>query len=201
MVKRKSQEKQIIYFDTCVLLDCISLSRGCTYVNSNKKFDISTINSEKAEILVSNINIIELSEKLRDAKASEIALAEGYSYFELNKTEIEKIDLDIKELKKIADEIQEKILDLPAVASIGSEGFRNEDMGNLTGFCLNYSIFMIDAIHFMLADRGNCDVFVTSDKALHNALKKFLSIKNISNSIKLETAKSFIQNHLQNLKN
>lgn len=196
MVKQDPKEKKVIYLDSCVILDHISLARGHTSVNGNKKFDIGTIDPEKAEVIISNINIIEVSEKLRDSKASEIALSEGYSYFELNKQRIDKIVLNDKQIKKIDDEIQAVVLNLPAVAAIDPKGFSAEEIGALTEFCLNHSMFMIDAMHFMIADREGCDFFVTSDNGLYNAIRNFVKKEDATDSINIETAKSFKNNKL-----
>jgi hypothetical protein len=199
MVKQITKEKQIIYFDTSVLLDYLLLKRGFTQVNSQKKFDISALDPDKTEVLISNINIIELSEKLRDAKATEIALGEGCSYFELTKQNIDKIELTADILTEIKEEIQTNLLDLPVVAGTEPKGFSGKEIGELTEFCANHSVFMIDAMHFMIADREGCSLFVTSDIPLHNSLKAFISKVKVEDSIKIITGKCFKNNHLSEL--
>ncbi len=55
--------KDLIYFDTCILLDSISYRQGFTKFNSKRKFDIGQINPSKAEIFISDILLIEIAEK------------------------------------------------------------------------------------------------------------------------------------------
>jgi predicted nucleic acid-binding protein len=164
--------KDLIYLDTGILLDCILFQQGFTQVNSKKKFDIRDINSDKAEFLISNISLIELTEKLKDSKASLLAINDGYSYFDLCKHRIDDIELSKEQLEEIDEVIKNFLIDIPSIVSINSRGFNATEINNLVEMCNQYSIFLIDALHFLIADRENCNIFITNDNKLKKGLRK-----------------------------
>ena len=123
--------KDLIYPDTGVLLDCILFQQGFTQVNNERKFDIKEINSNKAEFLISNISLIELTEKLKDSKASLLAINDGYSYFDLCKHRIDEINLSEESLDQIDKSIKENLINISCVVSIASKGFNATEIADL----------------------------------------------------------------------
>lgn len=192
--------KDLIYPDTCVLLDCILFQQGFIKVNSEKKFDIREINSNKAEFLISSISLIELTEKLKDSKASLLAINSGYSYFDLSKHRIDDIDLSEEELNQIDESIKENLINVPCVVSIASKGFSATEITNLVEMCNQYSIFLIDALHFLTADREGCNIFITNDEKLRKKLRKLVLDLGSERDMKIINSKEFKNSIINTLK-
>jgi rRNA-processing protein FCF1 len=192
--------KDLIYPDTGVLLDSILFQQGFVKVNSKKKFDIREINSNKAEILISNISLIELTEKLKDSKASLLAINNGYSYFDLCKHRIDDIKLSEEELNQIDESIKENLINIPCVVSITSKGFSATEIANLVEMCNQYSIFLIDALHFLIADREGCNIFITNDKKLRKKLRELILDLGSERDMKIINSKEFKNDIINTLK-
>ncbi|HAM96295.1 MAG: hypothetical protein UR96_C0010G0012 [candidate division WS6 bacterium GW2011_GWC1_36_11] len=167
-------KQEFVYLDSCVILDCISFKQGFTKVCRNRKFDIGEIDSQKAEIMLSEINIIEVTEHLKDAEATRIAIQEGYSYFDLNKQRLEEIELSEDNIKNVDELLRNELFNLPAVVSIKSKGLSKNDITTLLNICNKYSIFFVDAMHFLIADKEGCNYFITSDEKLRKGLNKLI---------------------------
>lgn len=185
------KKKCLIYFDSCVLIDSISYKQGYKRVNIKRKFDIGNINPAIAEIFLSEINIVELTEHLKDSAIGKIAIKEGYSYFDLNKGRLDEIQLSKEQLLEINEIVKKQVVELPSVVIEKTKGFSTKDIKFIMKMCLNYSIFFIDAIHFLIADKAGCDYFVTSDIKFFNNLKRFLKDINSSGMIRILTGSSF----------
>lgn len=182
--KTPKAEKLLIYLDTCILLDYITLKQGYLRCNKNRKFDISNIDPDKAEILISNINILELTEKLRDSKISQIAIEEGYSYFDLNKKRLETITLTEGDLEDIDTLIEANLFHQTQISSIIKQDFSSRDIDRIINICNKYSLFVIDIMHFLIADREGCNIFITSDNKLLEGLKNFY--KDSSSNVEIQ---------------
>ena len=92
----------------------------------------------------------------------------------MRKDRLEKIKLSKKQLKEIADVFRGELLDLPCVVSRQLEGFSTTEIKNLVRICNKYSVFLVDAMHFLVAYKSGCDFFVAADKDLR---KKLLKVK------------------------
>jgi len=165
-------EKTSVYFDSCVLIDSIIFRKGYVKVNSKRKFDIGKISFEKAEVILSELNVIEVTESLKDAMVSQIAIGEGYSYFDLRKDRLEKIKLSKKQLEEIDSIFQKELVSLRPVRIVESQGFSGNEVKNLVKICNKHSIFLVDAMHFLVAYKSGCSFFVTADKDLRKKLLK-----------------------------
>jgi predicted nucleic acid-binding protein len=192
--------KNLIYLDSGILLDCILLQQGYTKVNTEKRFNIKEIDSNKSEFLISNISLIELTEHLKDSKASLCAINNGYSYFDLCKHRIDDIELSQEQLDEIDQIIKDHLIDVPSVVSISPKGFSAKEINNLVEICNQYSIFLIDALHFLIADRENCNIFVTNDQKLKKGLKKLISDLASEHEMRVVASKEFKNNILNTLK-
>lgn len=136
------REKELIYLDSCVLLDHISLKQGFKKVNTNRKFDISQIDESKAEIFLSYVNIIEVTEHLKDNIACKKAIEEGYSYFDLRKDVLEQIDIKQEDLEGIDRIIKTFLSDLPNIITSKEEGINASETKKLISICNTYSMFL-----------------------------------------------------------
>ncbi len=192
--------KDLIYPNTEVLLDCILFQQGFVEVNRERKFDIREINSNKAEFLISNISLIELTEKLKDSQASLLAINSGYSYFDLCKHRIDDIDLSEEELNQIDKSIKETLINVPCVVSITSKGFSATEITNLVEMCNQYSIFLIDALHFLIADREGCNIFITNDEKLREKLRELILDLGSEHDMRIINSKEFKNDIINTLK-
>jgi len=195
-----ARKKELIYLDSCVLLDYISFKEGFAEVNINRKFDISQIDESKVEIFLSYINIIEITEHLKDNIACKKAIEEGYSYFDLKKNILEGIEIGEKDLKDIDNKIKKYLLDLPNIITSKEEGINAEETKKLISICNTYSIFFIDALHFLIADKQGCNIFVTSDNALIKGIKGLIKDSNSTKSIEVKSSIEFKNSIFPNLK-
>jgi len=186
MVKQK-----FIYLDSCVILDSISLRQGFKKVCSNRKFDVGTIDPKKAEVLLSELNIIEITEHLKDAEASKIAIQEGYSYFDLNKQRLEQIELTEDNIRNVDNLLRNELFNLPSVVSMKSQGLTKNDITTLLTICNKYSIFFIDAMHFLIADKEGCNYFVTSDEKFRKSIKKLIEDSSSSAMMQIMAPQEF----------
>lgn len=192
MVKQKKPlKKKIIYLDSCVLLDSISLCQGFTHINSKRKFNIGEINPQKAEIFVSYINIIEITEHLKDSVASQMAFDEGYSYFDLNKHRIDDIEISEEKIIDINNIIKKELVELPSVVTLKPSGLSAKDIGLLVQLCNQYSLFFIDALHFLITDKSGCNLFITSDITFRKRLKQIIEYANSENEMQVQTPQEF----------
>jgi len=164
-------EKTSVYFDSCVLIDSIIFRKGYVKVNSKRKFDIGKISFEKAEVILSELNVIEVTESLKDAKVCQIAIAEGYSYFDLRKDRLEKIKLSKKQLEEIDSVFQEELVSLPSVIFTPSKGTNANEIKNLMRICNKYSIFFMDAYIFCLRIKKNVIFLLLRIKVFLGSLK------------------------------
>ncbi|GAF91859.1 unnamed protein product, partial [marine sediment metagenome] len=133
------------------------------------------LNPRKAEVFLSEINLIELSEKLADELRMLRCFEEGLSILEIRKTELEKHRLTEKDLDTINQEIKSTIIELPFLVSNKTPSLGSKSLRVLTGICTKYSIFFIDALHFHIAELIGCQYFVTGDLDLSKRLENLLS--------------------------
>ncbi len=180
-----------VYFDSCVLLDSIIFRQGYTRVNNKRKFDIARINPQKAEVLISDLNAIEVMGSLKDSKASQIAINEGYSYFDLRKDRVDEIKLSKKELSELNKIFEKELVTLPCVVAAEAKGFSANEIRNLVRICNEHSTFIIDAMHFLIADKEGCQVFVTSDKDLRKGLLRIKKGSLFEKNIEILTPQQF----------
>ena len=190
--------KVSIYLDSCVLLDSISFRQGHTKVNSRRKFDIGEINPNVAEVLLSDINILELTERLKDSMISKLAVSEGYSYFDLRKDRLENFNLSKIQMKEIDEIFKKELADLPSVSFIKTKALSVGDVKNLIRICNEYSVFFMDALHFLMAYKSGCKMFVTSDKALRKSLFKVIKDSALENIMQIFTPWEFKKTFLKN---
>lgn len=184
-------KQEFIYLDSCIILDSISLRQGFNKVCQKRKFDIGTIDPQKAEILISQLNIVEVTEHLKDAEASKIAIQEGYSYFDLNKQRLEKIELSENNLKNIDVLLKNELFNVPSVVYIKSQGLTKNEITSLFAICNKYSMYFIDAMHFLIADKENCSYFVTSDEKLRKCINKIIKDSSSSGMMRILSPQEF----------
>lgn len=178
------------------MLDSIIFRQGYVRVNNKRKFDIGRINPQKAEVLISDLNAIEVMSSLRDSKSSQIAISEGYSYFELRKDRIEKIKLSKKELSELSEIFEKELINLPCVVATETKGLSACEIRNLVRVCNEFSIFIIDAMHFLVADKEGCKIFVTSDKDLRRGLLEIKKGSLFEKNIEIMSTQKFKQDIL-----
>jgi hypothetical protein len=189
-----------IYFDSGVLLDTINYRQGYRKVNIKRKFDIEDLNPLKVQVLISDISLIELTEQLKDSKASLLAIKDGYSYFDLCKHRIDEIELSEEDINKIDSILDKDLINLPPILGTISKGFNSAEITFLVQICKQYSIFLIDALHFLIADREDCKFFVTTDKQLKRSLKTLVLDLSLENKRKILSSKEFKNSVLKTLK-
>jgi hypothetical protein len=192
--------RDLIYFDSGVLLNYINYHHGFKRVNIKNKFNIADLSPTKAGVLISDISIIELTEHLKDSKASLLAINEGYSYFDLCKHRIDAIELNEEEINEIDNVVDNDLMSLPQIVGALSKGFNSTEIKFLVQICKQYSIFLIDALHFLIADRENCKMFVTTDNELKQSLEKLIKDSSLKANMEIVSSKEFKSSILNRLK-
>jgi hypothetical protein len=141
-----------------------------------------------------------LTEHLKDSKASLLAIKDGYSYFDLCKHRIDEIELNEKEIDEIDNVVDNDLMSLPQIVGALSKGFNSTEIKFLVQICKQYSIFLIDALHFLIADREDCKFFVTTDKQLKRSLKTLVLDLSLEDKRKILSSKEFKNSVLKTLK-
>ena len=177
-------KKIFLYLDTDVWVNYLIYTRNKKERFAHKKtLPIDKINGEKVDIFISEINLIEISEKLSDEKRMKKCFDDCLSILEIRKTELQKHTITKEELQDINDQIKSQIINLPLLVSDKTPDLSSKSLRVLTEICSTYSIFFIDALHFLIAGKMKCDYFISGDTDLVNKLNKLikdLSIKTIS---------------------
>ncbi len=166
----------LLYLDTSVWIDFILYSRDKTKYKNNrsKTLKIDLLDANLAEVLISEINLIEISEKLADEKRMERCFEDSLSILEVRKTDLEKKQMSKDDIEMIRDEISDTIMSQSVIVSDKTPSISSRELKYLTEICSQYSIFFIDALHFFLADKMGCNYFVTGDGDLCKKLQKLL---------------------------
>lgn len=166
----------LLYLDTDIWLNYILYSRNKKKRSNHRKtLELDLLNSKRVEVFLSEINLIELSEKLADEKRMFRCFEEGLSILEIRKTELEKHRLTEKDLDSINQEIKSTIIKLPFLVSDRTHSLDSNSLKVLTEICTKYSIFFIDALHFHIAELIGCKYFVTGDLDLFKKLEILLA--------------------------
>lgn len=183
----------LVYLDTDVWINYIIYLRNKELRSNNKKtLPLEKITDTSIEIFVSEINLIEISEKLADEKRMMNCFQDGMSILEMRKDTLMKSEITLDELADIKSEIDQSIFTLKNLVSDKTPTIDPTTLKNLTILCTQYSIFFIDALHFEMADRLGCTYFISGDNELCQKLNKISSeVDGRDNKIKVCHCSSF----------
>ena len=163
-VRRKKSRRPYLYLDTNVILDIIRNRRVASTILLDK------IKNGKFDACTSYFTLLEVTDQEQEYKFFWKMLEKGYSLDKILRTRFHR-ELTKQDLKEVTEKI-DTIFWKPFKDVIGFYYLEKDGWDRAWGLMEDTSIRANDLIHLATALSQKCDLFVTSDNDLLNAIRK-----------------------------